>query len=117
MFNLTVDIYTFGATITPPPRLFAVPCQWRTIAKMMDASNIAAIVGVSVLTEILLPAGTDVRGIFEAPINTPDQFMLGPGTLNLPFQAVDVYDVGKGFTNEYRIALVRKLPPWPVPIP
>lgn len=116
-FNLLCDVYTFGTYPIGPPRLAGISCQWRGIGKMTAVQSLNQIAFFSVLTEILLPIGTDVRGDFETPINNPDTIVLSPGSLDLPFQTADVTDVGKGFTNEYRVAFVYKLAPWPVPIP
>jgi len=70
-----------------------------------------------VLTEILFPPLTDIRGPFDGPIASEDDLVLMVPGGTLPFRVFDVYDVAKGFTNEYRIALVRKIPQWPIPIP
>jgi len=71
----------------------------------------------SILTEILLPAGTDVRGNFENPSNNSDWIVILSMGIANSFRVIDVYDIGKGFTNEYRVAVVGKQQPWAVPIP
>lgn len=117
-FNLTCSIWTFGAYPGGVPRETGVPCQWRTITRLTsvstgdtsDSSNYT-------ITEMLVPKRTDIRGSQETPGNSPDTLVLNVEDGSLPFVIYDTYDVGKGFTNEYRIALVRKRQLWPVPTP
>jgi len=118
VFNLTCDIYSDGDYPANPPRLAGVLCQWRTIAKLHSSSFQVVGYPLRVQTEMLLPVGTDARFNVDA-FGTifQDTILLGPGTLDLPFYVEFVYDVGKGFTNEYRIALVIPRFPWPQPQP
>jgi len=67
--------------------------------------------------EILLPSGTDVRDQYCSPSNAFDLVELLTTGAPLPFQVLLVADVGRGFTNEYRIAYVSKINGWPEPIP
>lgn len=116
--NLTCSVYTTADYPAGDPRLSGVPCQWRGVAKTTSPYNAVSITSFSVPTEILLPAGTDVRSIFETAGTTVfDVILLTVEGGQLPFNVIDVYDVGKGFSNEYRVAAVVKRKPWPVPIP
>ena len=116
-FNILCDIYTFGTWPAGPARIVASPCQWRATGKptAFDSANFIAF--FSTLTEIVLPAATDVRGPFENPINNFDLITISAIGPAWAFEVKDVYDIGKGFTNEYRVAVVCKHAPWPVPIP
>lgn len=123
-FNLVCEIYTFGDYGTNPPRLIDVPCQWRAPAKLTALSGVVAGFFSFTSTEILLPKGTDVRGYDEGATGEYDTVVLigptppdPPFASPLPFIAPFVYDVAKGFTNEYRVAIVDKFRPWPIPIP
>jgi len=117
-FNLTADIYSDGDYPSNPPRVVGADCQWRTIAKMHSSSFQVVGYPLRVQTEILFPIGTDVRfnvdslgTIFQDTID-----LQVPGG-SLPFFVEFVYDVGKGFSNEYRVALVIPRFPWPQPQP
>lgn len=118
MFNLTCNIYDFGSYPVGPPRLTGVACQWRGLAKETSPNYTnSPSYPAFILSEILLPAGTDVRGNWDGVISQQDTLELIVAGGMLPFAVSDVLDVGKGFTNEYRVAHVVKVPPWPVPIP
>lgn len=68
----------------------------------------------SVFSCLLLPPLTDIQDCFNAG---------GPDTVEAPagsgrFYLVDmVDDLGKGFANEHRFALMEKTGTWPSPIP
>jgi hypothetical protein len=117
-FNLPVRIYSHGDWPGNPPRVSGVLGQWRCTAKMTAQTiTIAAPTNYLYLSEILLPKGTDVRGRQDGGANLFDTITIEVAGTELPFTVEDVLDVGKGFTNEYREALVTKVPFWPVPIP
>jgi hypothetical protein len=112
-FNLTVNVFTFPGT---------------TVLRLSTQGNLAwgrrvnvastggtTIVGDPLMTmTVLLPPLTDVRG----PLNAP-----GPDTLEIPagsgryYSVFFVDDIGKGFANEHRAAVLQQLIPWPTPIP
>lgn len=72
--------------------------------------------GVVLMTmTLLLPAGTDIRG-------DPDQAMAAdlvevPGGTARYYWVAFVDDIGKGFANEHRAAILVQSPPFPVPTP
>jgi len=131
VFNLTCSIYRYNSwLITHVPDFTDVPCQWRGVGKPSALTNNDFMTGNSLFTEILLPIGTDVRGSWEdsshqhdyITINTrvPPPALPAPPAIAgppLPFKVWDVYDIGRGFTNEYRIAVCIRELPWPNPIP
>jgi hypothetical protein len=66
------------------------------------------------LVRLLLPALTDVRDSFSA--GGPDQVEVPAGSARFYF-VKQVDDVAKGFPNEFRLAVIAKVYPWPAPIP
>lgn len=116
-FNLTADIYDLADWPSGSPRLTSISCQWRGVGKAASIYNAVSVTSFSVPTEILFPAGTDVRSLFESATSSYDIIKLYMGGSFRPFRVLDVYDIGKGFTNEYRVAVVVKLAPWTPPIP
>jgi len=122
--NLVCDIYTFGDYGINPPRITGLHCQWRTVAKLSSYGDVIGGFFSFLSTELIVPAGTDIRGYDENPAGSMDTAVLvGPipplpaFAQPLPFQVSFVYDVAKGFTNEYRVGVINKVRPWPVPIP
>jgi len=118
-FNLKCDLFTSGTYPAGPPRLVDVDCQWRTVAKMNGLSGTFGASFPTWFTELLMPKGTDVRFNVTAlgVVDQQDTVVLKVTGGELYFETMYVYDVAKGFSNEYRIALVRTLWPWPIPIP
>jgi hypothetical protein len=55
------------------------------------------------IMELLLPKGTDIRATWNT--TAPDVVEVPQGSLRF-YQVVAVDDVGKGFPNEYRLALM-----------
>lgn len=124
-FNLTCNIFTGGGG-THVFRL-AVACNLaigrRTIQLLTPQSAGGA--GAFPTTQLLLPAGTDVRD--ESCGGTSDLVEVPAGSGRF-YGVLGVDDAGKGFTNEHRVALLGKawnfpgngwglVAPWPTPIP
>lgn len=70
--------------------------------------------------ELLLPAGTDIRT--DVTGLAQDDIVEVPTGSGRFYVAIWVDDVAKGFSNEYRIAILNQnhtiaRPPWPAPIP
>lgn len=63
---------------------------------------------------LLVPALTDVRDGAGPPSGDTVEVPAGSGRL---YKVVYVDDLGKGFANEHRMAIITKIWPWPVPIP
>jgi hypothetical protein len=116
-FNILVDIY--GAGLPPPagpPRATAVPAQLRA-----PAANNIVIVSVASANSamvLLIAPLTDIRDGFNAPINSSDWIEAPAGTGRF-YRVVFVDDIGKGFPNEHRFAILQKVlaVPWPTRIP
>lgn len=98
-----------------PPRLVGVACNlaWgRRVNNGLLAGPSDAL-AVGQFMTLLLPAHTDIRdgyGGSNDVVEVPE----GSGRWYTVF-IVD--DIGKGFDNEHRAAVIMKLLPWPVPIP
>lgn len=121
-FNLKCHI-----TSTPTPGTPAVPsgpyrvpykdCQL-TYGRRVQVTSTGGTAQVGVLTltmNLLLPAGTDVRG--PQDIGTFDMVEV-PADSGRWYQVVGVDDIGKGFDNEHRTASIFALarswtPPYP----
>jgi hypothetical protein len=63
---------------------------------------------------LLLPPRTDVQDAVSAPDGDIVEVPAGTGRY---YEVIGVDDVGRGFPNEFRLALLTKFPPWPAPIP
>jgi hypothetical protein len=64
---------------------------------------------------LLLPAGTDVR-MFNGGVAYSDWVECPAGSGRI-YRVTYVYDAGKGFSNEHRVAGMVPSLPWPVPYP
>jgi hypothetical protein len=108
-------IYTYGDYETDTPRLDGILCQLRNVAKQTAHApqNFAAY--QTVLQELILPKGTDIRGEADAPTNAFDTVVITSYGYNCPFDVYDWYDVARGFTNEYRVGLLHRRVGWTPP--
>jgi len=116
-FNIVVNIYSAG--FPPPigtPRLVDIPAQLRA-----PAANNVTFISSGVVNSaqcLLLAPGTDIRDRFCTPINSSDYVEAPAGTGRF-YNVTLVDDIGRGFPNEHRFAILQKLIgiPWPTPIP
>ena len=115
--NLLATVYSYGDYGVNPPRLTMVPCQLRSVAKMTSQNFFNLTFLTKVTQELLVPAGTDLRGPDTTPVNTPDSLTIDAYGGSYEFVVQSVYDVAKGFTNEYRVALIHLEPNWSPPLP
>jgi hypothetical protein len=91
------------------------------MAEGMDQFNLT-----HMLAQLLLPAGTDIRDLSCSPATSGDIVEVPAGTGRY-YVVVSVDDLGKGFPNEHRFALLAKAcsatfasfagVDWPTPIP
>ena len=104
VFNMTCDIYTSGDH-TVAPRVVAAPCNlaWgRRVATAIEGTFTAGIIPDFCLT-LMLPAGTDIRGARSTTSGDAVEVPSGSGRYYL----VAVADnIGMGFTNEHKAALI-----------
>lgn len=113
-FPLIVNIWRNGNPTINPPDVVS-PGNLSPGKRVMVAPILApGLDPPQLLMEVLLPKLTDVRGWNAAA---------GPDTVEVPsgsgrfYSVAMVDDIGKGFTNEHRFAILRQTAPWPSPIP
>lgn len=103
IFNIRCRIWTAGTAPPAAPRLISI-CQlkWNPSATAQNYPG------------LLLPAGTDVRGLYATG---------GSDLIEVPelsgrfYRCVWFDDTAKGFTNEYRHAVVEWVTPFITPAP
>jgi len=112
-FNLTVDVYTNGA-YPPNAKRTTFPCNLQG-GRAIRMSDAAFVNGWSM--HLLLPKGSDIRSFVTAGGQDLVDVPAGSGRHYL---VMGVDDIGKGFANEFRWALLfptNAFGSWPVPIP
>lgn len=113
---LSVNIWTEDSGPPAPPRLTCAGnlAFGRRVSFFTDLGNAStAILGQMVL---LVPAGTDIR---DASTTSDSDVIEVPAGSSRIYIVVYVDDMGKGFPNEHRFAIIQKHPEfvWPIPIP
>lgn len=114
-FNLNVKINRFATGKVGPGNVLAVGnLAWgkRTAVPSNSGSGSSAATGTTLT--LLLPAHTDIRDAFC--VGGPDYVECPSGTGRW-YQVVIMDDIGKGFANEHRAAVLQKSATWPVPVP
>lgn len=112
---LPVNVWRQGAALTDPPAVTTVGnLAWgRRVAA--PASGGTSGLGVVFTAEtLLLPPLVDVRD-GSCP-SGPDVVEVPAGSGRF-YDVATVDDIGKGFANEHRAAVLTKHGPWPQPIP
>jgi len=97
-----------------PPREFDVPCNLGWGRRVLNAALTYPSTGVCVHAQLLLLAGTDIRGYLNS--GTYDQVEVPQGSGRF-YYVSQVDDIGKGFPNEHRFALISTSGNWPEPYP
>jgi len=115
-FGLVCQIYTNSPNpFTVPPRLTS-PCNlaWgKRVSLAFTGSNVLTS-GDVFPSQLLLPALTDIRG----PRNASGvDFVEVPSGSGRRYVVYLVEDLGKGYANEHRLALIVGVGTWPTPIP
>lgn len=111
-FNLVAKVWSGTLPPPNPPRIPALICQLRYPGKGSTAQDAANDWVFS--PTILVPARSDLRDRFT--LTGEDLVELPAGTGRM-YRVVVVDDVARGFTNEYRFAMLFKWGAWPTPIP
>lgn len=115
-FNLLCNIYTKTAlTVLPAPRIANVPCNLAHGRRVYPVG----VPGVAGAAKLLLPAGTDIRDASTLGANLADTVEVPAGS-GRHYVVITVDDLGKGFANEHRYAIISKTVQygfWPAPIP
>jgi hypothetical protein len=124
-FNLVCDIHTGIGGAFPPlavstagVRVPNVPCalaHGRLSSRVAQTGSGFNTIPVTVM-QLLLPKLTDIRG-FECNTTVPDQVECPKGSGRW-YWVPSVDDVGKGYANEYRLAVLQAIvetwaPPYP----
>jgi hypothetical protein len=124
-FNLTCDIFSAPWPVGAP-RIAGVPCNLQFGRRLQ--SGIGAL-GFNdsgpILMSLLLPALTDIRALQCQALGDIVECPSGSGRVYL---VLGVDDVGKGFPNEFRVAMMTAASEfsvgssftgllWPTPIP
>lgn len=123
-FNLSCNIYSW---VAPPGPLVVVRLSPECNLQMSRRVNTGYFTadsfydGVRMQMYLLLPPLTDIRPSkcvgYDSPVADLVECPAGSGRI---YQVVDVDDVGKGFSNEFRVASVygtAQYGAWPTPIP
>jgi hypothetical protein len=113
VFNLTANIWTFG-THPAPPRVVTV-CNLamrRQVAAVYQGQSFPTDVAASMY--LLMPPRTDVRGGYSSTGQDLVEVPAGTGRF---YAVLWVDDVGRGFPNEYRLALIQQMAPLATPWP
>jgi hypothetical protein len=114
-FNLTCNVWRHGVPTTDPPAL-SPRCNlaWGKRVNVASTGG-TGFIGIPLVTmQLLLPKLTDVRG---------PQCPTGDDTIEVPAGSGRIYtvtfvdDIGKGFLNEHRCAILQQGTGWPEPIP
>jgi len=113
-FNLAINIWRFPNLVYGAPDVI-------TVCNLAYGRRNAQTVATTDLTmSVLLPAGTDIRGVWNTV--QADRVEVPAGSQRF-YEVLNVDDSGKGFSNEHRVAVVIQFPagyfgfPFPVPLP
>lgn len=116
-FNLPVNLWragfavppvgmpalTFFGNLNPGRRTYLGSYPWSQSS-----------LGSMLLMYLLVPAHTDIRG--QISVGTGDLVEVPAGSGRY-YKVGWVDDVGKGFPNEHRLAVLVQASPWPTPLP
>jgi hypothetical protein len=113
-FNVLVNIWRATTPLTSPPDV-------TSLGNLAWGRSVSASTGIpedldpdTLVAKLLLPSSTDVRDSYSPP--GADIVEVPAGTLRY-YVVKQVDDVGRGFPNQFRFAIITKLAPWPGPIP
>jgi len=125
-FNLAVDIWS-GPWLTASLRISTMGnlAFGRRVQQQFQDFEVPQVEGASLQMGLLLPAGTDLHDGFQG---FPSDVIEVPSGSGRWYGLVAYDDVGKGFSNEYRFALITKIAQnvdpvrylglfWPTPVP
>jgi len=112
--NVGWPMSAIGAVI----RLPNVPCAlvWGGIRESGSPGNNVASGMPQLIMHLMLPALSDIRGVVQTV--APGDVVEVPAGSGRWYGVGNVDDIGKGYANEHRCALIQHcIPGWPVPIP
>lgn len=113
-FPLTCDLFTAGNFGVPARTSSRCNLAWGRRVNVASTGGTSTIGVPLVCMSLLLPAGTDVRGPVSAGGEDGCECPAGSGRR---YSVVAVDDIGKGFANEHRCAVLLATGVWPTPIP
>jgi len=114
-FNLVVNVWRQGNAPPAVPDAFFV-CNLAWGRRVSSPQGLAGSANEPLLT-LLLPAGSDIRGPQCVDPDTCVEVPAGSGRI---YAVVGLDDIGKGFANEHRAAVLQwtiLFGFWPSPIP
>jgi len=111
-FNISADVWHLPNAPPAAPD-DTLQCQLRAAGKQSTGQD-SGLQGWPFLWALLVPAASDLRDSFNSAGADTVECPPGSGRFYL-VEFVD--DVARGFSNEYRIAFIRKSGTWPTPIP
>jgi hypothetical protein len=105
-FNLNVAFWRFGRWPANPPDVFAIG--------NLSPGRLQALDAFPATMYLRVPKGTDCQdGKNNVGVDTCEC----PYLSGRFYQVVLVDDIGGGFTNEHRLAVLFGIPTWPIPFP
>lgn len=110
-FNLVCNLFSQAAPPPAPPRISPV-CNLAYGRRVSDQFHAASLM----YAQLLLPSLTDVRSLVTGQRDIVE-VPAGSGRFYL---VNTVEDLGKGFANEHRLAVIQQTAAfgnWPIPIP
>jgi hypothetical protein len=111
-FPLSCNIWRNGnPTSNPPDVVSAGNLAW---GRRVSSYQGLFTAGQDLLMTLLLPPGTDVRSPICPSGSDVAEVPAGTGRY---YTVVNVDDIGRGFANQHRAAVLQALGPWPQPIP
>jgi hypothetical protein len=114
-FNLSCNVWR-GGNNPPAPADETFDCNLAWGRRTSSYQGLYSTANEPVMT-LLLPPSTDIRG---PQCGNPDTVVEVPAGTGRYYAILGVDDIGKGFPNEHRAALLvwtDGFAPWPMPIP
>jgi len=114
VFNLPCSIFRNGVVPPAPPAVIALGNL--SPGRLVSGTNYDNFFGSLTVGQMYLrlPAGTDIRDA-KAPAG-PDNVEVPSGSGRL-YNVIFVDEMGGGFANEHRMAMLGNIHTWPVPFP
>lgn len=113
-YNLLCNVFDHDTFVVP--RIADQECNLAWGRRVNVASTGGTdVLGLPLVTmSLLVPAGVDIRGPQNSELADVIECPAGTGRF---YSVVFVDDIGKGFDNEHRCAVLEQFGPWPTPIP
>lgn len=117
-FNITVNLWrsTSDPDVDPPDVITTANLAW---GRRVGATTAVWTIDTTWLPNamvLLMPSHTDVRSDEKSGAGKSDTAEAPAGTGRM-YRVTFVDDIGRGFANEHRAAVIIAMPPWPEPYP